>query len=158
METIVRLDLEGMSQSGIAVQTGVNRTSVQRVLARTKATRRIIHDLAGELSRALDVYRNIQRTAWEAIRRLDEQGRNPATLLAEIRLAQSRIDALMALEPTTRDDPRMEAARFRSVVTELILSEAPELAPKLAAQLNRLAEDQPDEDGDAELAWIEPEE
>lgn len=139
-EEIVKLDMRGLSQVKIAEKTGVNRTTVQRVLARTRAALRITHDLSGELARALALYRSIQAEAWQAIEETRSRGRSPATLLAEVRLAQTRIDTLLGLAPAADDDPRLEFSRFRAAVTEALETESPHLAGRIAERLDRTAD------------------
>jgi hypothetical protein len=63
-------------------------------------------------------------------------------LLSEIRQAQTRIDALLGLAPSSPDDPVAVLAQFKAVVTSLIQEEAPELAPRLAERLLSAARNQ----------------
>lgn len=138
---IVRLDIRGVSQSDIARLVKVNRTTVKRVLDRVGSARLIDADTRAERGRALAVYREIQATAWLAVAKATEHGRSPAMLLAEIRMAQQRIDDLLGLAPSQSDDPVLMLAAFKSTVTTLILEEAPELGPRLAQRLLEMRED-----------------
>lgn len=121
-----------MPHTEIARRTGVNRHTVRRVLKRTRAALAITEDTAELRAEAIVVYREIQRTAWEGVERAMERGRSPAMLLAEVRMAQQRIDALLGLAPTSEDDP---VQQFKAIVVGLIQAEAPELAPRLAQRL-----------------------
>jgi Homeodomain-like domain len=128
---IVRLGIRQVSHAEIARRAGVHRHTVERVLKRTRAALRINEDTERDRAEAVAVYREIQRTAWEAI----ESGRSPAILLGEVRQAQQRIDNLLGLAPDVPDDPVALLNTFKSTVISLVLSEAPALAPKLAERL-----------------------
>jgi hypothetical protein len=132
---ICRLSIRQVSGVEIARRVGVNRHTVRRVLERSRAALRINSDLAPERAEAIVTYREIQRAAWEAADAVQARGRSPAMLLAEVRLAQTRIDALLGLAPPGPDDPVQELVAFKAVVVNVIQTEAPELAPRLAKRL-----------------------
>jgi hypothetical protein len=124
-----------MSHRQIARLAKVHKTTVARVLRRTRAAIRLNEDTEQERVEAIAVYREVQRTAWEAAANAMKVGRSPAMLLAEVRLAQQRIDALLGLAPSGPDDPLILLATFKQVVTSTIHEQAPELAPAIAQRL-----------------------
>jgi transposase-like protein len=132
---IVRLAIRQVPQAEIARRVEVHRQTVRRVLKRTRAALAINQDLEQDRAEALAVYREVQRSAWEAI----ESGRTPAMLLGEIRQAQQRIDNLLGLAPADPDDPAMQLREFKSIVVGIIRREAPQLAPRLAERLLEVA-------------------
>lgn len=131
---IVRLEIRGRSQRDISRTLGVPRATVRRVIERTRAARELAMNTDAERLRAVALYRELQRTAWEAADSAMERGRSPAMLLAEVRQAQARIDALLGLE---LEAPEAMAAfiDFRALVLHAIQDEAPELAPALSQRL-----------------------
>lgn len=135
---IVRCAIRQMSHSQIASTAKVNRKTVARVLKRTRAALTINEATEQDRAEAVAVYREVQRTAWECIESAMNKGRSPAMLLAEVRLAQQRIDALLGLAPAGADDPVMLLAEFKSVVVRLIHDEAPHIAPVLARRLSEI--------------------
>lgn len=133
---IVRLAIHQVPQVEIARRVGVHRQTVKRVLERTRAALTINQDVEQDRAEALAVYREIQRSAWDAI----ERGRSSAILLGEIRQAQQRIDNLLGLAPADPDDPGLQLREFKAIVVGLIRREAPQLAPKLAERLLEVAQ------------------
>jgi DNA-binding CsgD family transcriptional regulator len=109
---IVRLGIRQVSHAEIARRAGVHRHTVERVLKRTRSALRINEDTELERAAAIAVYREVQRTAWEAI----ESGRSPALLLGEVRQAQQRIDTLLGLAPGGPDDPIALLGTFKATV------------------------------------------
>ena len=133
---IVRLSVRGFSDSEIARRVGVHRRTVRRALDRTRAALSINTETEQDRAEALATYREIQRTAWAAVEAAEDLGQPaPARHLAEIRLTQARIDALLGLAPAGPDDPVMILAQFKATVVTLIRDEAPQLAPVLAQRL-----------------------
>jgi orotate phosphoribosyltransferase-like protein len=135
MAQIVQLAIRQVSHADIARRVGVNRKTVKRVVDRTRAALAINQDLAVERAEAIAVYREVQRTAWQAVEQALERGRSPAMSLAEVRLAQTRIDHLLGLAPTGPDDPLLLLAEFKAAVLTVIQAEAPELGPRIAQRL-----------------------
>jgi transposase len=84
---IVLLGVRGKSQTEIARRVGVHRATVARVLRRTHAARQLVVSTDEERGRAVALYREVQRTAWEAVETATERGKSPAMLLAEVRQA-----------------------------------------------------------------------
>lgn len=123
---IVRLAIRQVSHAEIARRLDVHRQTVKRVLARTHAALAISHDFDQERAEAVAIYREVQRAAWDAV----EQGKLGA--LAEVRMAQQRIDALLGLPLAGPDDPQLQLQRFKADVLAAIQAEAPDLAPRLA--------------------------
>jgi len=132
---ILRLAIRQLPHTEIAQRTGVHRHTVRRVLKRTRAALAINEDLSADRAEAIAVYREVQRTAWEAVEKAQERGRSPAMLLAEVRQSQARIDGLLGLAPSDPDDPVQALQRFKATVVSLIQLEAPDLAPRLAQRL-----------------------
>ncbi len=132
---IVRLDLRQVPHAEIARRLQLNKRTVSRVLDRMRAALTITSDVASERARAIATYREIQRSAWEAADVAQRRGRSPAMLLAEVRQAQQRIDALLGLAPSGPDDPTTLLVQLRTIVVGLIQREAPELGPRLAQKL-----------------------
>ena len=130
------LDLRGQSQRAIARQLELPRVTVRRVIERTAAARALVANTAEERGRAVAVYRELQRIAWESVETAIEQGRSTTGLLAEIRLAQTRIDELLGLE--VRPPNALENFEtFRALIVEAV-RESPELGLVLARQLQAL--------------------
>lgn len=137
--TIIRLDLQELPKAEIARQLGVHRTTVDRVLGRTRSLMNVNRDLAADVDRAVSRYLDLIRLGYEAYHAARGAGRNAAPYLAEIRLCQTRLDTLLGLEPIPPDDPVLQLASFKRVVVDLIQSEAPQLAPRLAQRLLTLS-------------------
>ena len=137
---IVRLAIRQLPYVEIAKRAGVHRNTVSRVLKRTRAALTINADLEIERSQAVALYREIQRTAWEGVEAVSEEGRVPVRLLAEIRQCQTRIDAFLGLAPAGPDDPTLVLAQLKQTIVHLVLTEAPQLAPVLAQRLQALSE------------------
>lgn len=127
---IVRLAIRQVPQGEIARRTDVHRHTVTRVLKRTRGALQINEDTGANRAEAIAVYREIQRTAWDTI----EQGRSPAMLLAEVRMAQQRIDALLGLAPIP-DDPYLRFQELRAAILGVVVTEAPEVAQRIAQRL-----------------------
>lgn len=140
-EIVRRVDLYGVSQAEIARRLQVNRRTVSRVLERTRAARNVVRDLGAEYSRALAVYRDLQRRALEAAEDARARGKSPAPLLAEARQCQTRIDALLGLEPAESVDPQLQLAAFRDTVLVAIREIPPESAPAAAGRLLDMAKE-----------------
>jgi hypothetical protein len=138
---IVRLSIRQVSQTQIAKRTEVHRQTVKRVLQRTQAALAINQDLERERLEAIAVYREIQRTAWEAVDGAIDQGRSPVAALAEVRQTQQRIDALLGLAPLGPEDLAADLARFKRIVRDVIAQEAPELGPRIAQRLLAASDD-----------------
>ena len=138
---ICRLDLRNVSQVEIARRTGVHRNTVRRVLERTRASLAVTQDLGPERARSVAMYQEIIRTAWEAVETAKEKGRSLAALLAEIRLAQTRIDQILGLQMTGPDDPAEQLERLRAAFIEAIMTEAPDAAPRVAQRLLEVSKD-----------------
>jgi hypothetical protein len=136
---IVRLDLRSVPKVEIARRLEVNRNTVTRVLERAKALRRVNVDTEAERVRAVAVYQEVQRSAWESVENALELGRSPAMALAEVRQSQQRIDTLLQLEPAKVDDPAAQLALFKQTVVALIVTHAPDLAPMLSQALTEAA-------------------
>jgi hypothetical protein len=132
---ILRLAIRQVPATEIAKRAGVHRHTVRRVLKRTRAALAINEDLSADRAEAIAVYREVQRTAWEAVEKAQEKGRSPAALLGEVRQSQARIDGLLGLAPADPDDPMLLLAQFKQKVITLIHEEAPELAPRLTQRL-----------------------
>lgn len=131
---IVRLDLRQVSEAEIARRLNISRKSVRRALDRMRATLAIAHDLSVERAKSIATYLEVQRAAWQAVEDAQRRGRSPALLLAEVRLCQARIDAVMGLAPDP-DAPLAQLHLFRQIVFTVIQREAPELAPRIARGL-----------------------
>jgi hypothetical protein len=136
---VVRLDLRSVPRAEISRRLGLHRNTVARVLERAKALRQVNHDTEAERARAVAVYLEVQRSAWESVENALKLGRSPAMALAEVRQAQHRIDSLLQLEPAKVDDPAAQLALFKTTVVQLILSHAPDLAPTLSQALTEAA-------------------
>jgi len=126
---IVRLAIRQVSHAEIARRLEVHRQTVKRVLTRTHAALAISHDFDQERAEAVEVYRQIQAEAWRAV----EQGKLGA--LAEVRMAQQRIDVLLGLPLAGPEDPQVQLQRFKAGVVAAIHAEAPEVAPRIAQRL-----------------------
>jgi hypothetical protein len=109
-------------------------------LDRARSTIAATRDTEQVRAEAVAVLREVQRTAWEDMKIARERGRSTAMLLAEVRLAQQQINGLLGLAALDPDDPAMVLAQFKAVVSEVIKSEAPELAPKIAQRLLAMQE------------------
>lgn len=140
---IVRLAVHQLSQAEISRRTGANRKTVKRVLDRTRAALLVNADVRQERAEAIAVYREVQRFAWEAAEKAIERGRSPIASLAEVRQAQARIDALQGLTPASPEDPELALERLKAIVVSVIRTDAPELAPRLAARLREAGHDDP---------------
>lgn len=126
---IVRLAIRQVSHAEIARRLNVHRQTVKRVLVRTRAAMAISHDTDQERAEAVAVYREVQRAAWEAV----DKGRTGA--LAEVRQAQTRIDALLGLPLDGPEDPLIQLQRFKADVLAAIWAEAPDVGPRIAQRL-----------------------
>ena len=62
-----------------------------------------------------------------------EQGKLGA--LAEVRMSQQRIDALLGLPLAGPEDPLLELQRFKADVISAIHAEAPDVGPRIAQRL-----------------------
>jgi hypothetical protein len=91
-----------------------------------------------ERERAVALHREVQRVAWLAAGNLMKKERSPAPLLDSIEKAQQRIEHLLCLGPAS-DDPVALLAEFKQVIVSLVLTEAPELATRLADRLTTRA-------------------
>lgn len=136
-----RLALRQVPHVQIAERVGVHRNTVSRVVGRTRAALSVNDNLEQERASAIEVYRELQRSAWEAVETATDRGRSTASLLGEVRQAQQRIDTLMGLVPLGPDDPALELAQFKAVVVDLIRTEAPALAPVLAQRMLEARDD-----------------
>jgi Helix-turn-helix domain len=135
---ILRLDVHGQSQAAIAREAKVHPRTVKRVLERIKATAGAMRPIEEELARALRVYREVQRTAWEGIASsVQERGRVSAMLLAEIRLSQQRVDQLLGLEPVRPEV--IEIRQYQGVVLDVLAQETPEARLRLAQRFREIA-------------------
>ena len=139
-ERIIRLDIQDVPRSTIAKEVGVNRRTVDRTIDRHYKHLGIGRDVDADRERAIAIYTEVKAAAWRQIERDEErQDVRPAQLLTVLK-AQERIDRLLALTPTGPDDPVMVLSQLKQTVVNLILSEAPQLAPVLAQRLQALAE------------------
>lgn len=133
---ICRLALRQVAQTEIARRVGVHRNTVRRVLKRTRGALAATQDTAQDRAEAIAVLREVQRTAWEDMLAARARGRSTAMLLAEVRLAQQQINALLGLQaPAGPDDPALQLQQFKAILVGLIQQEAPQLAPRLAQKL-----------------------
>jgi len=126
---IVRLAIRQVSHAEIARRLNVHRQTVKRVLVRTHSAMSISHNFDIERAEAVEVYRQIQAEAWRAV----EQGKLGA--LAEVRMSQQRIDALLGLPLNGPEDPQSQLQRFKSEVLAAIHAEAPDVGPRIAQRL-----------------------
>jgi len=126
---IVRLAIRQVSHAEIARRLNIHRQTVKRVLVRTRAAMSISHNFDIERAEAVEVYRQIQAEAWRAV----EQGKLGA--LAEVRMSQQRIDALLGLPLAGPEDPQSQLQRFKSEVLAAIHAEAPDVGPRIAQRL-----------------------
>ncbi len=133
---IVKLAIRQVPHAEIARRLEVHRQTVKRVLTRTHAAMSISHDFDQERAEAVAVYRQIQGEAWRGV----EQGKLGA--LAEVRMAQQRIDALLGLPLAGPEDPLIQLQRFKADVLTAIRAEAPDLAPRLAQRLLAMNQEQ----------------
>jgi hypothetical protein len=133
---IVRLAIRQVSQAEIARRLCLHRQTVKRVLQRTAATIAVVQDTEQARGESLAVYREVQRCAWQAVENAMKSGRSPAMLLAEVRQAQQRIDALLGVAPAGDEgDTWVMLAQFKATVVNTIRSEAPEAARVIAQRL-----------------------
>jgi transposase-like protein len=126
---IVRLAIRQVPHVEIGRRLNIHRQTVKRVLTRTRAALAISHDTEQERGEAVEVYRQIQAEAWRAV----EQGKLGA--LAEVRMSQQRIDALLGLPLAGPEDPQLQLQRFKSEVVAAIRAEAPDVGPRIAQRL-----------------------
>jgi len=81
---ILRLAVRQLPHTEIATRIGVHRHTVRRVLKRTRAALSINADLSADRAEAIAVYREVQRTAWEAVEKAQARGRSPTMLLVDL--------------------------------------------------------------------------
>jgi hypothetical protein len=135
---ICRLDLQQVPEVLIARGLKLNRRTVSRVLARMRAALSVSADLDAERGRALGVYRQVMREAWAAAADSKQRGRGSAPYLSVVLAAQGRIDRVLGLDVGVAND---EIAVFKRTVVEVIRSEAPQVAGKLAQKFLKAADD-----------------
>jgi Sigma-70, region 4 len=137
-ESILRHDLHGRSLREIAELVPCHVRTVKRTVERHYAAIALEHNIEAERERAVALHLEVQRVAWLAAGNLMKKERSPAPLLDSIEKAQQRIEHLLCLGPAS-DDPLVLLTEFKSIILNLVLTEAPELATKLAERLTTRA-------------------
>jgi hypothetical protein len=135
---VCRRDLQQVPEVLIARDLKLNRRTVARVLTRMRAALAVSANLDEERGRALGVYRELQREAWAAAADGRKRGRGSAPYLSVVLAAQGRIDRVLGLDAGVAND---EVAVFKRTVVEVIRSEAPQVAGKLAQKFLKAADD-----------------
>jgi Sigma-70, region 4 len=137
-EVILRHDLHGRSLREIAELVPCHVRTVKRVVSKHYAAIALEHNIEAERERAVALHREVQRVAWLSSGTLIKREKSPAALLDSIEKAQQRIEHLLCLGPAS-DDPVALLAEFKQVIVSLVLTEAPELATRLAERLTTRA-------------------
>jgi Sigma-70, region 4 len=137
-EAILRHDLHGRSLREIAELVGCHVRTVKRVVSKHYASLALDRNIEAERERAVAMHLEVQRVAWAAAGSLMKKERSPAPLLDSIEKAQQRIEHLLCLGPAS-DDPMALLVEFKQIIVSLVLTEAPELAPRLAERLTTRA-------------------